>query len=267
MHTHSTYSADGESRLADMVHTAEAMGLEYYGVTEHFDYDYNYLGLLIDGKQAYTDEAGYFQEARALQRQVGGMRFLVGCELGYSDDASVQTGYGRLIATYAPDFVVNSVHTCDGHDCWFQEYFEGKDKREAYERYLVRVLESLSAPYAYDIVAHIGYVSRNAPYSDPKLNYADFSPLYDDILKGIVERGKILEVNSSARGAGSLFLPDVDVLKRYFALGGRAVSFGSDAHSTARICDGRGVIVAALKEIGFTYITIPCRGERKQVAI
>lgn len=257
IHTHSTYSADGRSSLKDMVRAAQSRGLKYFGVSEHFDFDYNALGLLIDGKPAYTDADGYFSQGRALQKTLTDMRLLLGCEFGFSDDKYVTSQYAEIIDKFTPDFVVNSVHTCDGYDCWFKEYFVGKDKITAYRRYLERVKASLSAPYKYDIVAHIGYVSRNAPYASPKIDYADFSDLYDDIFKEIIARGKILEVNTSSRTAGSEFLPDVDALARYFELGGRKVSFASDAHSTDRICDKRELVVAELKKIGFSAVTVP----------
>lgn len=269
IHAHSTWSADADSPLADMVQTARQMGLAYFGISEHFDYDYIPIGLTYNGNPVGTDEEGYFAQARALQRTVNGQNFtfLCGCELGYTDDSAVADRYCALIKKYSPDFVVNSVHTCDGADCWYAEYFENKDKKYAYSRYLGRVLQSLSAPYDYDIVAHIGYVSRNAPYADPKLRYSDFKDEYEAILSGIISRGKILEVNSSVRGADSDFLPDADVLSRYFALGGRKVSFASDAHNVGRVCAGREGVVRALAAIGFTYITVPCRGSHIKVAI
>ena len=138
-------------------------------------------------------------------------------------------------------------------------YFEGKSKEYAYSRYLEQVRLSLDAPYPFDIVGHVGYVSRKAPYADRKIRYADYAALYDEILKTIIEKDKILEVNSSSRGAESEFLPDTDVLRRYFELGGRKVSFGSDAHWTERIADKADLVFRALKEIGFSFLTIPQR--------
>ena len=108
---------------------------------------------------------------------------------------------------------------------------------------------------------HIGYCSRNATYPDPKLRYADFSDVIDEILRRIVRKGKILEVNTSSKTAGSPFIPDTDILARYYELGGREVSFASDAHDTERIGEKRDLVCAALKELGFTYLTVPRRGE------
>lgn len=270
IHNHSTFSTDGRSSLEDMVSTARNKGLKYFGISEHFDYDYIAAGLKIAGfEPPYTDAAAYFGMAGLIKNacREGGFTFLAGAELGYSDDGWCKEEYIKLIERYSPDFLVNSVHTVGGLDCWYKEYFEGKDKHTAYGDYLKTVRRSLDAPYNYDIVGHLGYCSRNATYADPKLRYAEFSDVIDDILKTIITRGKILEVNSSSRGAGSDFLPDCDILERYFKLGGRRVSFASDAHSTERICDRRETVAAALKKIGFEYITVPVRGKYIEVEL
>ncbi len=258
LHTHSTFSADGKSPLADMVSTAKDMGLSFYGVSEHFDTDSVSMKIFT-----MTDISAYFSAARALQAEVCSQtfRFLVGGEFGFSRERAAQESLLSVCERFSPDFVVNSVHIVDGHDCYFPDYFAGKTKEAAYGAYLEMVRDSLDAPYPYDIVGHIGYVSRNAPYPVRKIRYEDFPDLYDDILKTIVQKGKILEVNSSARGAESEFLPDTDVLSRYFALGGRLVSFGSDAHAVTRICEKRELILSELKKIGFTAIAVPVCGE------
>lgn len=257
MHTHSTFSNDGRSSLADMAEKAKTSGFRFLGVSEHLDTD------SVSGKIfTMTDVPAYFSAARRLQEEIGGedLTLLAGGEYGYSPEPGAQDELSAISARFCPDFVVNSVHIVDGHDCYFADYFEGKEKKTAYAAYLARVRESLDAPYYYDIVGHLGYVSRNAPYEDRKIRYRDFPDLYDEILKAIIAKGKILEVNSASRGAGSDFLPDTDVLERYFALGGRLVTFGSDAHETARIGDKRELVIAALKKIGFTFLAVPVRG-------
>lgn len=268
VHTHSTFSADGRSPLEEMFARAEALRLAYYGVSEHFDYDYLADGVRCAGKEVLMiDAAAYFAAARALQADRGhGTRLLVGAEFGYTPNPAAQKMYADVVARYDPDFVVNSVHTVGGHDAWFPEYFAGKDKETAYRAYLLRVRASLDAPYRYDIVGHVGYVSRNAPYPDRAMRYTDYAELFDDILSQIVARDKILEVNSSARGAGD-YLPADDILKRYYALGGRLVSFASDAHDAERIGDKRETVVRALRAVGFTHITVPDRGKRHSVEI
>ena len=62
-------------------------------------------------------------------------------------------------------------------------------------------------------------------------------------------------------------MPCLEIVKRYFELGGRAISFASDAHAPNRIADKREEIVAELKKIGFTHVTVPFKGEYVQVEI
>ena len=49
IHTHSAFSADGETALAEMLARARSLGVAYYGVSEHFDYDYLAEGILAEG--------------------------------------------------------------------------------------------------------------------------------------------------------------------------------------------------------------------------
>ena len=271
VHVHTAFSADGESTLEETVAAARAKGLRVLGVSEHFDYDYLAAGVLAEGKPIpYTDAKAYFSRIRRLQAREaerGELRLLAGGEYGFAPLAQCFDLYEELNRTHRPDFVVNSVHTCDGYDCYFGEYFAGKSKRDAYLAYLDRVRESLDAPYRYDIVGHIGYVARNAPYPDPVLRYEEFADVIDDILKTVIVRRKILEVNTSSRTAGTPFLPGADILTRYFQLGGREISFASDAHRADALARGRETAVAALRTIGFTCLSVPDGEERFFVSL
>lgn len=264
LHTHSTFSTDGRSELTDMIQTAKLRGLRYYGVSEHFDLDDYSIRLY-----GSIDVKAYFECARSLQQQCSGdnFTFLAGGEFNYVSDRSVLGKFNSVVDTYHPDYVVNSVHVVDGIECFRREYFDGKTQHYAFSRYLDQVLESLDAPYHYDIVGHLGYVARNAPYEHRKIAYVDYADLYDEILTKIIRKNVILEVNSSARGAESEFLPDTDVLARYFQLGGRKISFGSDAHNIDRIADKRDLVCKALRTIGFTHITVPCKGKHIQISL
>ena len=125
--------------------------------------------------------------------------------------------------------------------------------------HLGAIYDSLFAPYPYEIVGHIGYAVRYAPYADKELRYAEFAEEIDKILLEIIRRNKILEINSSMKDA--LCITPLEIFKRYFELGGRLVSIASDAHDTGRICDKRAQLVDALKQIGFTHHCVPDRQE------
>lgn len=262
MHTHTTFSHDGRDSIETMLSVAREKGVAFYGVSDHLDFDYDLMQLsqkeLAEVKNG--DVAEYFRVARRMQEEYAGvMNVCVGAEFGYSDKADVQRQYIETYEKYRPDFVINSVHGGDGRD--FCRHKFGADKGATYRMYLGVIRRSLDAPYPYDVVGHIGYIARYVPYGDRSFSLEEFGAEIDDILRTIIAKDKILEVNSASKMQETMTLPSENILRRYYELGGRKISFGSDAHFKERIVDKREEVVDMLKRIGFTHVTVPFRGE------
>ena len=275
VHTHSTFSPDGVSKLQDMLENAQKKGVDFYGIAEHVSYDF--CPDRLDDFSLTVDEETYFHTARHLQEDYAGvMNVLVGAEFGFTDEEERKKAYCSAYEKYRPDFVVNSIHAIhfEGYSDGRVDYVYGKngekivrDRLEVFREYLALIRRSLDAPYPYDIVGHIGYSARYAPYPNKEIDYAGFAKEYDDILQTIIRKDKILEVNAAARDLPSKCVPVRGALERYYELGGRKISYASDAHSTDSILRKREEIVHMLKEIGFTYLTVPCRGEHIKIEI
>lgn len=268
LHTHTTYSHDGKNTPAEMLACAQKQGIAFYGVTDHFDYDYD-TSLMDEEEYKRTrngDESEYFHSLRHLQEDYAGvMNVLVGAEFGYSDKADVQGRYAMTYEKHRPDYVINSVHSMGGLDFAYTNITQ--PKAEIYTKYLQLIRNSLDVPYPYDIVAHIGYVARYVPFADRDFDLDIFGEQIDDILNTIIKKGKILEVNSANKQLPNRTLPADYILERYYRLGGRKISFGSDAHFLERIGDKWEEVTAMLKRIGFTHWTVPCRGEHIKVEL
>ena len=247
------------------------MGVAFYGVSEHFDYDVSANKNLIVPGFSWIDADAYFHTARHLQEDYQGvMNVFIGAEFGYTTSKTAQEKYLRVVERFSPDFIVNSIHTMKEQDYYFGVPYRDqkgnvREKREVYKEYLALVEESLQAPYPYDIVAHLGYVVRYGPYQDKSMPYQEYAKEFDKILKTVIQKDKILEVNAKDLTGG--VFPMRDVLERYYALGGRNVSYGSDAHDKGGIMNGREEAVKMLKEIGFSFVTVPDCGKHLQVEI
>jgi histidinol-phosphatase (PHP family) len=251
-----------------MLCEAQKQGVAFYGFSEHFDYDYDITKMSPEEYNSTRngDEAEYFHAYRHLQEDYEGViNVAVGAEFGFSEKAEVQGMYATTYEKYRPDFVINSVHSGEGRDFIFYTFTETKS--DIYRMYLRLIRASLDVPYHYDIVGHIVYIARYVPFEDKSFSLDEFGEEIDDILKTIIAKNKILEVNSSTKNLPQLCLPDVNILQRYYDLGGRNVSFGSDAHFKERILDKREQIIDALKKIGFTHVTVPFKGEYIKVEI
>lgn len=272
LHTHSSYSFDGEEALEKMLESAYQKGVLFFGTAEHFDYDQIFLPAFRHKR--FVDEEAYFHHARHLQEDYeGAMHYLVGAEFGYSDSPLTQARYQKTVDTRHPDYIINSMHTLHGED-----YSDGtafyimdengqrvlRDRLEVFREYMALVRRSLDVTYPYDIVGHLGYIARYAPYAEKGMPVMELQAEIDDILQTIVRKGKILEINSSTV---ELCVPNLSIVERYYQLGGRKISFASDAHTKERVAAKYAEVAAVLKKIGFTYFTVPYKGEYLQVEI
>ena len=75
-------------------------------------------------------------------------------------------------------------------------------------------------------------------------------------MKLIIEKDKTLEINTHVHKNGMEYLPENEILKRYYELGGRNITFSSDAHRASFICDKYELAKNVVKEIGFTEWTV-----------
>ncbi len=268
LHTHTTFSHDGKNTPSEMLETAYHKGISFFGISDHFDYDYDET-LMTEEEYAKTRNGGveeYFHTLRHLQEDYeGAMNVSVGAEFGFSVCEHTQKKYLALCEKYRPDYVINSVHGEFGRD-YARTKFIG-DKLEIYKSYLNLVRKSLDVPYPYDVVGHIGYVARYVPFEDKRFDLAECGKELDDIFLTIIQKNKILEVNTANKKLENKTMPSKVLLERYFQLGGRKICFGSDAHFVERVGDKWTETVEMLKSIGFTHFTVPHRGIYTEVAL
>ncbi len=253
-HVHTINSPDGHDSISSIVEEAKRKGLYYLCTTDHLDYDLKYGKNRAPIPWNHIDLDKYYAEwldsANSLEREGSPLIFKFGAEVGFENDKKVLSKLHEVFEKYPFDAIINSVHFVMGMDVYFPVAFFFKPKKLMYGAYLDKVLDSLNAPYNYDIVAHLGYITRNAPYRDKALRYADFPHKFDDILNTIIKLDKALEVNTHHD-----MNPTEEILRRYYALGGRKISYGSDSHH-GELCKDYEKICALLKSIGFTHFSV-----------
>lgn len=244
IHLHTRFSFDSSEEPENFINKARTLGVPAVGFTEHYDLD-------AVGDEGYTlsDVASYMDEYARLRKQFPETEILRGIELGY--DGRFVGEYKKLVEKYPFDYVINSVHTLPGRgDSYYPRFFEGTTVRKAYLDYFNAVLASVRADYDFQIIGHIGYVSRYCKGENAKIKYCDYAEIFDEILNEIISRGKCLEINTSSGEAGCDFLPDKDVIERYLSLGGTRLSFASDAHSAGKYLNKADKVTAFLKSLG-----------------
>ncbi len=255
---HSTFSGDGTDSLEDMVISAIEKGCGYIAVTEHCNNDY--AARNIKGAAKTSLEKYHKEFMRVKHKYTGQIEIAYGIELGYDPFANELNAAQLDAGGY--DYVINSVHTIDGEDCYWERYFSNRTQKEGYNNYLKAVYESLSAPYRFNTVGHFGYITRNSPFEKRDM-LTEYYEIAEAILKKMIAGGVALEANSSVRSAPSPCLPQRDIIRLYRDLGGELIVYGSDAHATGDICRSRAEVMSLLKDCGFKYHTIFLNGKMK----
>jgi histidinol-phosphatase (PHP family) len=185
-HMHSKFSADSVMDAADACKAAISRGLDGIAFTVHVDFDY-------PGETFIVDFDRYMERMNDLAAVYEGkLSILRAIEAGIQPHVIEDTL--KVVNSYLFDYVLASVHIIDGADPYVkEEYYQGKSKAEAYERYLKEIYNMIMRFGSFDMVGHFEYIIRYAQYADRTLRYADHRVILDSILKELVHQGRDLK--------------------------------------------------------------------------
>ncbi len=249
-HIHTIHSPDASPRATMHSHmeTARAKGLSALTFTDHVDFDSP-----VDLFKTLPDYDAIFNDAASLRTNAPTPRIGVGVELGWqtSSEASMRA----LVKRYDFDYVIMSLHVGDGLDFHNGDFFAHYGREEGFKRYFQLVLESLKTYDDFDVYGHIDYISRYAPNAPYDYGFKTHEKAIETILETLIARGKGIELNTSGWRYGlEAMHPKKEVLQKYYALGGRTITLGSDAHDPEYLAADFEAATSLLKTIGFTHI-------------
>ncbi|WP_208971886.1 PHP domain-containing protein [Kineococcus rubinsiae] len=261
-HVHSRFSWDAVA--GDMEATCEravALGLPAISFTEHVDLTAwnappggwtwpDGVRGSIDGHGRFLGAAlevdAYRESVERCRARFPGLLVRCGIELSeghwYPDEV-------RDLLSRGFDRVVGSIHTLGdlrepgGH----VEAATGYAQRPALEvvrAYLDEVGAMAASDAPFDVLGHVDYPLRHWPADAGPLPWAELEEQVRSVLAVLAASGRALEVNTS--------LPmDVRLVRWWRESGGRAVAFGSDAHSPGELARGFRDVAAAVEATGF----------------
>ncbi len=264
-HNHSLYSFDGQEKVADLCENAVKLGLSVFALTDHCDMiNAAAPNALVSHITGSVSELAAWREAHP----DSGCRMLTGIELG--DPLENLPLATKMQTLFQYDVIIGSIHTDGVADYYFGDYSQTPEP-ELYEsliRYFNRLCE-MAQWGQFDVLAHITYPLRYiiGDYGR-EISLERFQPLIDRLFNTIIRKGIALEVNTSGlRQKIGTTLPDEALLRRYYGLGGRLVTIGSDAH---RLCDmayGVEETEQMLRRIGFDEIVWFERREMRRMPL
>ncbi len=255
MHTHSENSHDSNCKIEDMVLSQIEKGTRIFAVTDHFD------TYLHQNQDIFTPIKTAYDTVLMLNEK-------------YKDKCTILTGveisegfwhpeiYDRILKLCDYDVVIGSVHVVRSEKIpsvyAFTDFskYENNDIADFLDAYFDDVLDLLK--YGdFDILAHLTCPLRYAVGKyGATVDMSRYDEKIEKILKKAIEKGVSLEVNTSLKYYKMLneFTPCKEILKKYYSLGGRMVTLGSDAHVADNASCYFKEAAEMLKDIGFEHI-------------
>ena len=263
-HLHTDLSHDSVVPIDDYARQAVERGIAEVAITDHVDFAPSAPGY---GATTFEQRERIVREAaeRWAERGVA-IRF--GVEITW--DSRYATEIRDHLARHGYDFVIGSVHV----------YRDSPYAADHVAGWVVgRSISEIVAPYfdevaagartgLFDAMGHIDFVKR---FLMPHVTAADLAAapeLYDPILAALVESGTALEINTSGlRSPAQEAFPSPAIVARFHAMGGRAVTIGSDAHTADSfawaLADGYESAAAA----GFSSLAFRRGGDRVELEL
>ncbi|MCR5176489.1 MAG: histidinol-phosphatase HisJ family protein [Anaerovibrio sp.] len=226
-HSHTEFSSDSDMKATDAVQAADRLGIGLV-FTEHYDFDYVESPHYKDMDFVF-DPQKYWRQYEPLR----GNKLLLGVELGLTP-GSIEANK-RFIKQVPFDQVIGSIHAINKLDIYYPDYYENKTKREAYACYLKNMADMVKANPYIDILGHIDYICRYAPYEDKEIDYTDLHDLVDLVIMNVLDTGTVMELNTRRLDSKTVAEALLPIYRRYRELGGEYIAIGSDAHKVENL--------------------------------
>lgn len=249
-HTHTDNSYDGHHSTMFLCESAESMGLRAVTFTDHVEVDYyerdNFHRVAMQS---------YFETAKARSAFRGKLLICSGVELG-QPMYDVETAE-MLLDTLQYDEVIASVHNLRGLPDFMYLDYNTVDVHEVLLDYF-KEMQLMVDWGNFDTLAHLTYPLRYIQGDKGiPVGLSRYAKQIDSLLRGLVEQGKALEINTSGlRQKLGETMPGEAVVCRFKELGGEFITIGSDAHFAKDLGAGIPEGMAMAQRCGFNTVTL-----------
>ncbi len=247
-HMHTWFSGDSEADPREHVKQAIALGLDEICFTDHRDFDYPIDSFELDIEK-------YYQMIMILKEEFKDHIIIKwGIEIGL--DMNYQKEINELINRYPFDFVIGSIHVINHTEFYYGDFFKGLVKEDAHRYFFEETLRCVKNFDCFNVLGHLDYIMRYGPYENKKVEYNKYQDIIDEIFKTLIAKGKGIEINTSGYAVnGNCGFPNYQQIKRYYDLGGKIITIGTDSHTSDRVGQYINDVVEHLKKIGFKDVS------------
>lgn len=257
-HVHTEWSWDtSEGSMEKSCRRALELGLPSIAFTDHADFtDWAFAGqaqetpalraVEADSGSGFLDVRGYLESVQRCRDMFPDFKILSGVELG--EPHLFNTEAQSVLSSAEFDRVLGSLHSLTDEEgaLVYAPTLLKKDVVDTMRRYFTETLNMIEMAGDFEVLAHIDYPMR-APWPPDAKPYdaRDYEEEYRAVLRALARSERALEVNTNAPW------PAPRVLGWWYEEGGKAVSFGSDAHRPEDVAQRFGEAARLVEGCGF----------------
>ncbi len=216
MHIHSKYSFDSKMEIRDIIDKLEAQKVKYLALTDHIEFSTQPVGEVIHRIKNRNKEIDKLQNTTNI-------KLIKGVEISEPHLYESEMEYLQDIEDL--DLIIGSIHHIYRMPIGKMSHL--KNAYTIYYQSMLKMVEKANI----DVLAHMDYIKRRISQND-----FDYE-LIKEILSTIINKGITLEINTSGYRRCREYFPSDDILDEYISLGGKNITFGSDAHTLNELYD------------------------------
>lgn len=241
-HIHSKYSFDSKQKIKHIIDKMELLDAKYIAITDHVEFKTQPVNEVVRRITMRNQKIDELQEGTDIT-------IIKGVEV--SEPHLYPAGMEALSQIEDIDYVIGSIHhICDAS---MKKMAEVPGAINMYFESMLSMVTSADI----DTLAHLDYMKKYLTEFNPD------PKLIEAILRTIIERNIALEVNTSGMRRCGEYFPGTNILDTYKALGGKHITYGSDAHRLDELGDNISEAHELLKPYEFEEGIILKRGFKK----
>ena len=236
---------------------AVAAGLPGVAFTDHLDFTTwtggDRIGTMDLDPHRYArmhllDMAGYLASLEDCRQRFPELRILSGVEIG---EAHLWAASAAAMVAKAgpggPDRILGSLHAIphEGRLTAADDLFRLMPPADVMRGYFAELLRLVEGSDIFQVLAHLDFPRRMWPRAAGPYEERVFEAEYRAVLSALATSERVLEVNTKGP------LVSIGLLRWWREAGGRAISFGSDAHQPWRVGDKFKLAADLVEAAGF----------------
>ncbi|MFI5735503.1 PHP domain-containing protein [Kribbella sp. NPDC051587] len=254
-HVHSEWSWDAKQGAMEATCArAVELGLPAIAFTEHVDFTPFRAGflaetfgdLVTDGilNAPVLDVAGYQETVAECREKFPELRILTGMEVGQPHLHGAEIA--GLLAQGTFERVIGSLHCLLDGDAYAEpwELYTHREAEDVFREYLLEIPRMVDGSDVFEVFTHIDYPIRSWPGGSDAFRPEDFEDELRHALTALAVGERVLEINTRVPLHPT-------ILKWWREVGGRRVTFGSDAHFPEALGLGLPAAAVLAESLGF----------------